>query len=130
MGGLTDLRKRSCLKRFPQGSGYRRSLAQVPAPLFPAAKRSFEDNCVDSLLPKLTLRALSISHGSRRLDSQTEFGNEEEGRNRRCVAKERLPYGTTSGFGPAFSFNAWVNSCKPETIWGAFVSTVLASFSE
>ena len=39
-------------------------------------------------------------------------------------------YGTTSGFGPAFSFKAWVNSCRPDTICGAFVSTVLASFSE
>ena len=34
------------------------------------------------------------------------------------------------GFGPAFSFNACVNSWSLETIWGAFVSTVLASFSE
>ena len=41
-----------------------------------------------------------------------------------------LPYGTASGFGPAFSFKAWVNSCRPETICGAFVRTVLASFSE
>ena len=38
--------------------------------------------------------------------------------------------GMASGFGPAFSFKAWVNSCRLETICGAFVSTVLASFSE
>ena len=48
-----------------------------------------------------------------------------------AVEKRTRPYGTVSGLGPpAFSFKAWVNSCRPETIWGAFVSTVLASFSE
>jgi hypothetical protein len=28
----------------------------------------------------------------------------------------RITYGTTSGFGPALSFKAWVNSCRLETI--------------
>ena len=49
------------------------------------------------------------------------------------VAGKRTSYapaGMPSGFGPAFSFNACVNSCRLETICGAFVSTVLASFSE
>jgi len=39
------------------------------------------------------------------------------------------PLGMPSGLGPAFSFKACVNSCRLETICGAFVSTVLASFS-
>lgn len=50
-----------------------------------------------------------------------------------AVSSEKSPgadYGTTSGFGPAFSFSAWVNSWRPETICGALVNTVLASFSE
>ena len=36
---------------------------------------------------------------------------------------------TPSGLAPAFSLKAWVNSCRLETIWGALVRTVLASFS-
>src|SRR5947207_8080879 len=37
--------------------------------------------------------------------------------------------GKPSAFGPAFSFRASVNSCKLETICGALVKTVEASFS-
>ena len=32
-------------------------------------------------------------------------------------------------FTPAFSFKVWVNSCKLETICGALLNTVVASFS-
>ncbi len=46
------------------------------------------------------------------------------------TSKIQPALGMLSGFGPAFSFSAWVNSCRPETICGAFVRTVLASFSE
>src|SRR5437588_12252205 len=37
--------------------------------------------------------------------------------------------GKPSALGPAFSFKASVNSCKLETICGALVNTVEASFS-
>ena len=38
-------------------------------------------------------------------------------------------FGTPSVLGPAFSLKASVNSCKLETICGALVNTVEASFS-
>ena len=41
-----------------------------------------------------------------------------------------LYFASLAGFVPAFSFKACVNSCRLVTIWGAFVRTVLASFSE
>lgn len=42
------------------------------------AKRSFEDNGVDSLRPKLTLRRCPSRTATRRLDSQVQLGNERK----------------------------------------------------
>src|SRR5205085_7711521 len=49
---------------------------------------------------------------------------------RHCLVENyAIVVGKPSVFGPAFSFKASVNSCKLETIWGALVRTVEASFS-
>ena len=89
------------------------------------------------MLDRIELQGQSVTHKrERQIVAFGQVGRSEPAWYWRQPLLEALPggdyaivVGKPSVFEPAFSFKASVNSCKLETIWGALVRTVEASFS-
>ncbi len=118
-GGFTDTKPKSCDRgrRFTHagsisiGGRLARNGRQSDSDEFGHSRRLGPSQC------------RAVCHSSTKTPSLA-FGSSSR------LVPAKSAQGTTSGFGPALSFKAWVNSCRLETICGALVSTVLASFSE